>query len=237
MLFNLLLLLKLVDVSPYLVVSSSKVGDIGFDPVVFAPAFISRSVHYGFFILLGDDPAAAKFLGPDQDYTFNPDFLDRQNEIAAHSIAGESYSYVTRVQALLNTGLNTSSFPVSTDGFTNGVPCDRAYHELCASDFCALDYLCGLKVDELCVPETCFKDEDCASGTCIYESCASGTGQVEVDCPCRFDSNCQSGECDQSITSLDWTCYNVTDGAVRTTIISTGAMATTFLGGLLGLLW
>jgi hypothetical protein len=237
--FDSLLVLKLVF-SPY-TLSSLKVGDIGFDPVVFSPAFISKSVHYGYFILLGEDTTATKYLGLDQDYTFAPSFFDRQNEIAAHSIGGEPYSYETRVQALLNTGLSTSNFPVSTDGYANGVPCDRAYHELCASERCGLDYVCAPKVDELCIPETCEKDADCDSGTCIYESCAAGSGQVELNCPCRFDSSCRSGECDQAITSFDWTCYdtgkNMTDGALSTTIVNTGAMATTIMGGLLGLLW
>jgi hypothetical protein len=240
----------------YLVLSSSKEGDIGFDPVVFLPAPVSRSVHYGHFILLGEDTTAAKYLGLDQNYTFAPSFFDRQNEIAAHSIAGESYSYETRIQALLNTGLggsntttNTTNFPISTDGYVNGVACDREYHELCASERCGLEYLCSSKVDELCIPETCKKDADCAgSGACIYESCAAGAvHEVELDCPCRFDSNCRSGECDQAITSFDWTCYdtgkNVSDGAVSTTstIVNTGAAAlatSTILGGLLGgLLW
>ena len=184
--------------------------DIGFDPVVFSPTFVSKSVHYGYFILLGEDTSAAKLLGLDQNYTFQPSFFDRQNEIAAHTMDGFPYSYRARVESLLN---NNTDFPVSSVGFGNGVICERTYHNLCASGRCGYDNACVDPQAELCVKESCRENEDCASGKCIYESCADVSGLVEVDCPCRFDNQCRSGECDQSLLSLDWTCYNTTSAA------------------------
>ena len=71
------------------------------------------------------------------------------------------------------------------------------------------DFKCGVPFEELCVRETCFEDDDCQGDTvCIYGSCAEGDGLVEIDCPCRFDGQCDSGECDQSLFDLDWKCWD-----------------------------
>jgi hypothetical protein len=71
-----------------------------------------------------------------------PDFFDRENEIAAHSMAGQPYSYEARVMNLLD----ATSFPVSTDGFNSGVFCEPQYGELCASGSCQ-NYACADKRD------------------------------------------------------------------------------------------
>jgi hypothetical protein len=102
-------------------------NEMVFDLVPFSD-FFSGAVHYGHYILVGPDKTAAKLLGFDQNYTFIPDFLG----IAAHTMSGTNYSYAARVANLLN----TSSFPISTDGFSGGIICDAEYGELCASGSC-----------------------------------------------------------------------------------------------------
>jgi len=180
--------------------------DIGFDPVVFSPNWVSKSVQYGYFILLGEDTKAVKVLGLDQKSNFVPSLFDRQNEISAHTMSGEGieYSYLARVQAL------QENFPVSTVGFSDGVLCERTYAELCASERCGDNNQCIAKLDDLCVKESCSSDFDCFTDKCIYGACAASSGIAEIGCPCRFDAQCSTGECDQSLTSLDWTCYNTT---------------------------
>jgi hypothetical protein len=136
--------------------------DIAFDPVPFSPTFVSHSVHYGNYLLVGPDKTAAKFLGFDQNYTFMPDISDRQNEIAAHSMNGTNHSYAARLADLLDTG-NSGSFPVSTDGFSNGTFCEPQYGMLCESGSCQ-NFACAPTVSELCVKGSCQEDNDCASG-------------------------------------------------------------------------
>lgn len=100
-------------------------GDLGFVD------FFSGSVHYGYYLFVGPDKTAAKFLGIDQNYIFSPDvFLEDINEVPAHEIGGnESYSYLARMENLLNTG-NENGFPVSMDGFADGTVCEVQYREL-----------------------------------------------------------------------------------------------------------
>ena len=112
--------------------------DIGFDPVPFVPKFIDSTVHYGHYILVGPDKTAAKYLGFDQNYTFKPDFSDHQNEIEAHTMNGTDYSYAARVADLLN---SATSFPVSTDGFSDGTVCEPQYSVICESGSCQ-NFLC-----------------------------------------------------------------------------------------------
>lgn len=83
----------------------------------------------------------------------------------------------------------------------------------CDHKFTSLDYVCEFgesdnvtKVAELCKPGSCERDEDCESGFCIWDACAAGPNDVEGGCPCQSNSNCKSGDCDTSITSLDWVC-------------------------------
>jgi hypothetical protein len=107
----------------------NEVDDLGFDPVPYSPTIFSHSKHYGYYILVGPDKTAAKYLGFDQIYTFTPSLNDRQNEIESHTMAGKNYSYSARIEGLLNTG-NTNGFPVSVDGFASGIPCEPNYNEL-----------------------------------------------------------------------------------------------------------
>jgi hypothetical protein len=196
-------------------------NDIGFDLVPFSPTFVSNSVHYGHYILLGPDPDAAKYLGFDTNYTFSPDLLDR--DIAGHTLSGDPTSYSGRVDALLN----ATSFPVSADGFGLGVICEPGYAELCASGSCQ-NNVCTVKVEEQCVKGSCEGNSDCASGSCIWDACAPGNSIVEDGCPCQFESNCASGECDQSFTSLDWVCWAGTSAAA-TTLVSYWSILGMFL--------
>jgi hypothetical protein len=136
--------------------------DIAFDPVPFSFTFLSNSVHYGHFLLVGPDKTAAKYLGSNQNYTFKPDFSDEQNEIAAHKMNGTDDSYAARVADLLDTG-NSGSFPVSTDGFSNGTFCEPQYGVICESGSCQ-NFACAPPVSELCIKGSCQKDNDCASG-------------------------------------------------------------------------
>jgi hypothetical protein len=136
--------------------------DLAFDPVPFSPAFFSHSVHYGHFLLVGADKTAAKLLGVDQNYTFSPSLDDRQNEIAAHTMNGTNYSYAARVADLLDTG-TSGSFPVSTDGFSDGSFCEFQYAEICRSGSCR-NFTCAEIVSELCVKGSCEGGNDCASG-------------------------------------------------------------------------
>jgi len=162
--------------------------DLKFDPVVYVPTLISNSVHYGYPILLGNDATSVKLL----DIGWLPSFFDRSSELDAHSRHGEPFSYQTRVDNLLNT---SSNIPISTDGFTNGVFCDRQYHELCKTNYCGLSNVCEDPVEELCVEDTCQESVDCAGDhTCIDNACANGL--AESGCPCMFDGDCKNGECD-----------------------------------------
>ena len=178
-----------------------EVDDLGFDPVPFAPTLFSNSVHYGHYLLVGPDKTAAKYLGFDTNYTFSPSYND-ENEIESHTMGGKNYSYTNRIENLLNTGI-ANGFPVSMSGFAEGIPCEPNYRELCASNSCQ-NNLCASKVTELCIENSCTEDDDCESGTCIYNACAAGSeGQVEGGCPCRFNGQCKSGDCDHAGIAVD----------------------------------
>ena len=180
--------------------------DIGFDPIPFAPRFISQSVHYGHYLLVGEDPTAAVYLGFDTNYTFLPSFFDRQNEILAHSISDAPYSYEARIGNLLATARNSSSDAVSTDGFREGTICEPSYVELCATGSCQ-DFSCAARVQETCIEGSCQQDSDCATGVCIWDACAVADGEVADGCPCGLGSSCASGTCDRSFSfEFDWTC-------------------------------
>lgn len=176
--------------------------EMAFDPVAFVPSLLSQSVHYGYGILLGEDPTSVKYLGLDEDADFMPSIFDRQHEVEAHSIGQDTgYEYDARVEALLENS------PISTDGFADDEFCDRDYHDLCASKWCSFDNKCTSKVSETCLPDSCEKDEDCASGACIRDSCAPAKGMVEGGCPCYLNRDCASGKCDMKVTNLlGWTC-------------------------------
>lgn len=182
-----------------------EIGDLGFDPIPFVPTIFSKAVHYGYYLMVGPDGTAAKYLGLDQDYTFEVGFSDHQNEIESHSMAGQNYSYTTRIMNLLNTG-NTTGFPVSIDGFVNGTVCELQYSELCETGSCQKN-VCAEPISDLCIKGSCEKDEDCAgSRVCIWDACASSNGEVAGGCPCQSNANCKSGDCDTKFTSLDWVC-------------------------------
>lgn len=178
-------------------------GDLGFDPVPFVPTLFSRAVHYGYYLMVGPDPTAAKFLGIDEEGTFSP-LINDDNEIDSHSLQGKNYSYLTRVENLLATGQETG-FPVSMDGYTDGTICEIPYRELCASGSCQ-NNTCSQPLTDLCIKGSCERDEDCASGVCIWDACASANGEVAGGCPCQSNANCKSGDCDTKFTSLDWVC-------------------------------
>lgn len=103
---------------------------LSFDGVVFAPNWISDSVHYGYFLLLGDDSAALKYLGHDQDYTFEVESVLDYSVTTAHNMYGNDNSYYTRVETLL------TNYPISINGFDGGVVCEETYKELCESGIC-----------------------------------------------------------------------------------------------------
>ena len=106
---------------------------LSFDGVAFAPNWVSGAIHYGYFLLVGDDPAALKYLGYDQEYTFDVQSYFDYSVIAAHSMYGNSYSYEARVENLLN------NFPISIGGFGGGVLCEEVYKELCESGMCNVE--------------------------------------------------------------------------------------------------
>lgn len=89
--------------------------------------------NLGFFLLLGDDPAALKYLGYDQEYTFDVQSYFDYSPSTAHSMYGNSYTYEARVENLLN------NFPISIGGFGGGVLCEEVYKELCESGMCNVE--------------------------------------------------------------------------------------------------
>jgi hypothetical protein len=122
-------------------------------------------------------------------------------------------------------------------GFRDGTICEEHYNELCFSGSCR-DFICTAKVQDLCIPESCKSGEDCQSGTCIYGACAAGEGMVQNGCPCRIEKNCESGNCDQAITTLNWKCAapgeggglfdvtsSATEQAVRSAVVVAGLAA------------
>ena len=192
--------------------------DVAFDPVPFSTTLGSGAVHYGHYLLVGEDKNNAVYLGLDQNYTFEPTLSDSQNEIDAHSMAGISYSYESRMGALLDTAKNTS-MPVSTDGFDGGTLCEPEYAVLCASGSCQ-DFMCASQIEELCIKNSCKENSDCVSGSCVWGACALSDGEVEDGCPCGQSGSCASKQCDRTLSlDLDWMCYNSTSGVSTMSII------------------
>ena len=198
--------------------------DIAFDPVPFSPTFISGSAHYGHFILVGEDPNNAAYLGFDQNFTLEPSFTDRTNEIEAHSMSGVPYSYESRINSLLETAKN-SNMPVSTDGFAVGTACEPEYNQICATQSCR-GYVCAADFDELCIKDSCNVDSDCASGSCVWGACALSDGEVDDGCPCGKSDSCASGECDRSLSlELDWTCAQTSEASTVSVLLSMTVLA------------
>mmetsp|Transcript_22878 Transcript_22878/g.49498 ORF Transcript_22878/g.49498 Transcript_22878/m.49498 type:complete len:380 (+) Transcript_22878:401-1540(+) len=111
--------------------------DIGFDLISFSPSTWSNSVHYGYYILVGEDPTAVKYLGFDEAYEFTPAQADWQKD--AHSMNGKPYSYQTRMSNLVSNIPN-----VTTNGFSEGSSCESGrygYQQLCESAICE-NYQC-----------------------------------------------------------------------------------------------
>lgn len=175
--------------------------DMGFDLVPFAPTFVSGSGHYGYYILLSEDPMNVKYLGYNDDYEFIPSVSD--NKIASHTISGATYGYEARIANLLN------NFPnIGTDGFQEGNICEDYYSELCLSGSC-VEFQCippgGV---DLCIKSSCENDSDCAGdAVCIWDACALGPGMVQDGCPCGFSSDCSNNNCITSnLLASDFAC-------------------------------
>ncbi len=176
--------------------------DMGFDLVPFAPTFISGSGHYGYYILLSDDPMNVKYLGFNDDYEFVPAISD--NKAAAHTMSGTSYGYESRIASLLE------NFPsVGTGGFEAGNICEDSYSDLCLSGSC-VEFKCIPTggVQELCIKSSCETDSDCAGdAVCIWDSCALGAGMVQDGCPCGVSSDCANNDCiTKNLLALDFAC-------------------------------
>ena len=77
------------------------------------------------------------------------------------------------------------------------------------------------KEEQLCIKGSCERDEDCESGFCIWGACAAGSDQVEGGCPCQRNGNCKSGDCDTSLTSLDWVCEEATSNGAQAIYLRT----------------
>ena len=106
---------------------------VDYDPVPLLPALFQARSHYGYYLLLGDDTTALKYLGIDgEDSDFAP---GPQISAAPHSMGLPiEYSYEARVTALLDNNV----FPVAITGFAGGVPCDVYNSLTCSSDECSL---------------------------------------------------------------------------------------------------
>jgi len=181
--------------------------DLAFDMVPYSPSLISGSVHYGHMLLLGDDVNGGsniKYGGFDEEY-FEPDMglFNFDLGFLAHTMAAADadYSYESRINNLVANG----AYPVPLDGFSDGAVCEDDYSELCKSGWC-LDNICTPKIKELCVRNSCDRNYECETGYCVRGACAAGPGEVEGGCPCSFNRQCVSGDCDTSLTSLNWVC-------------------------------
>lgn len=159
--------------------------DIGFDLVVYAPNWISRSVHYGFNILVGEDPSSVYYGGYSDDIEFYPSRIDYK--AAAHTMSEADYSYQSRVYALIE------NLPdIRTDGAVGGTICKPAYPELCVQKSC-VENLCVVEggVTDTCIKGSCESDSDCAGDlVCVWDACATRIGEVEPGCPCRNSDQC-----------------------------------------------
>ena len=159
--------------------------DIGFDLVVYAPNWVSGSVHYGYNILVGEDPTGVFYGGYGDEVEFFPNRID--DKANAHSMGGFNYSYQARVEALFQ------NLPdIRTNGSVGGTICEPSYPELCISNSC-VGFTCVVEggVNETCIPGSCEKDSDCAVDlVCIWDACAVRDGEVDKGCPCRDSSQC-----------------------------------------------
>lgn len=165
-------------------------GICHFHAVVYAPNWISRSVHYGFNILVGPDPANVYYAGFGNDVEFYPNRLD--NKAAAHTMSGTNYSYQLRVKALYD------NLPgIGTTGSVAGTICKDAYMELCRSDSCVKNQCIPVGgVNETCVKESCEQDSDCSGDlVCVWDACTERVGEVQPGCPCRTSSQCYNKDC------------------------------------------
>ena len=170
--------------------------------MVYAPNWVSGSEHYGFNILVGEDPSNVYIGGFGSDVEFDPSRAD--NEAAAHSMSGTNHSYQSRIYALYD------SLPdVGTDGNVEGTVCEDSYMVLCQSGSC-VENLCTPTggVNETCIKGSCESDADCAGDlVCVWDSCAEGTGEVEPGCPCGTSSDCFNQDCiTVSTFNLDYVC-------------------------------
>jgi hypothetical protein len=176
--------------------------DIGFDLVVYAPNWISGSVHYGFNVLVGEDPTNVYYGGFGDDVEFNPSRFD--NKAAAHTMSEADYSYQSRIKALLD------NLPdIGTDGSIEGTICKDAYMELCEANSCVENQCLRVGgVNETCIKGSCEKDSDCAGDlVCVWDACAVRIGEVEPSCPCRTSSQCFNQDCiTVDAFSLDFVC-------------------------------
>ncbi len=180
-----------------------KDNDIGFDLVVYAPNWISGSGHYGYNILVGEDPTNVYYGGFENDIEFVPNRVD--NSIMAHTISEANYSYQSRIYSLYENLPNG----IGVDGSVPGTICVDAYMELCLSNSC-VENLC-IEVDGVkatCIKGSCEQDSDCAGDlVCVWDSCAVREGEVEPGCPCRTSSQCFNKECiTVDAVSLDFIC-------------------------------
>ena len=169
---------------------AGQTNDVGFDAVVYAPNWFSGSVHYGFNILVGEDPDNVFYAGYGDDVEFSPSRFD--NVISAHTMSGTDFSYVSRIEKL-----NENVGNIRTDGSVGGTICEAQYAELCQSNSCN-EFQCIPEggVTETCIKESCEKDSDCAGDlVCIYDACATGAGEVEPGCPCFRSSDCENDSC------------------------------------------
>lgn len=165
-------------------------NDIGFDLVVFAPNWISGSVHYGYNILVGEDPGNVYYGGFGADIEFSPSRFD--NVVPAHTMSGTDFSYQSRVESLFENLPN-----IRTDGSVGGTICEAGYAQLCQSNSCN-ENKCIPEggVTETCIKNSCEQDSDCAGDLiCIYDACATGEGEVQPGCPCAFSEDCENNDC------------------------------------------
>lgn len=164
--------------------------DIGFDLVVYAPNWVSGSEHYGFNILVGEDPTSVYLGGFGNDIEFFPDIGD--NKVLAHTVSGANYSYQERINNLY------ANLPdIGVSGSVPGTVCEDAYMELCESKSCVESVCIPVGgVEGTCIKGSCERDSDCAGDlVCIWDACAVREGEVEPGCPCRTSSQCNNKDC------------------------------------------
>jgi len=175
---------------------------MGFDVVVYSPNWISGSGHYGFNILVGEDPTSVYYGGYGNDVEFVPNVLDIAT--LAHSISGTNQSYQSRIYDLYENIPN-----IGVNGSALGTICKDAYIELCSSNTC-LDDVCVPEgsADGTCIKGSCERDSDCDGDlVCIWDACATAVGEVQPGCPCRTSSQCYNKDCiTVNALTLDFVC-------------------------------